>query len=114
MKKTLAALLLGTSMTMTAANIDISKIEPTNWYTGMKDASLQLMVYGKDIKTAEVSTDYAGVKIDSIVRLDSPNYLLVYMTVGEAQPGTMTLLFQQGKKKKKVAYELKAREKSGE
>ena len=114
MKKTLAALLLGTSMTMTAANIDISKIEPTNWYTGMKDASLQLMVYGKDIKTAEVSTDYAGVKIDSIVRLDSPNYLLVYMTVGEAQPGTMTLLFQQGKKKKKIAYELKAREKSGE
>ena len=114
MKKTLAALLLGTSMTMTAANIDISKIEPTNWYTGMKDASLQLMVYGKDIKTAEVSTDYAGVKIDSIVRLESPNYLLVYMTVGEAQPGTMTLLFQQGKKKKKIAYELKAREKSGE
>ena len=114
MKKTLAALLLGTSMTMTAANIDISKIEPTNWYTGMKDASLQLMVYGKDIKTAEVSTDYAGVKIDSIVRLDSPNYLLVYMTVGEAQPGTMTLLFQQGKKKKKIAYELKAREKNGE
>lgn len=101
-------------MTMNAAKIDVAKIEPSNWYVGMKDASLQLMVYGKDIKSAEVTTDYAGVRIDSIVRLDSPNYLLVYMSLAEAQPGTMTLNFQQGKQKKKVAYELKAREKKGE
>lgn len=101
-------------MTMNAAKIDVAKIEPANWYVGMKDASLQLMVYGKDIKSAEVTTDYAGVRIDSIVRLDSPNYLLVYMSLAEAQPGTMTLNFQQGKQKKKVAYELKAREKRGE
>ena len=114
MKKIITALLLGTTMTMNAAKIDVAKIEPSNWYVGMRDASLQLMVYGKDIKTAEVSTDYAGVRIDSIVRLDSPNYLLVYMSLAEAQPGTMTLNFQQGKQKKKVAYELKAREKRGE
>lgn len=114
MKKIITALLLGTTMTMNAAKIDVAKIEPANWYVGMKDASLQLMVYGKDIKSAEVSTDYAGVKIDSLVRLDSPNYLLVYMNVKDAQPGTMTLLFQQGKQKKKVAYELKAREMKGE
>lgn len=114
MKKIITALLLGTTMTMNAAKIDVAKIEPANWYVGMRDASLQLMVYGKDIKTAEVSTDYAGVRIDSIVRLDSPNYLLVYMSLAEAQPGTMTLNFQQGKQKKKVAYELKAREKRGE
>ena len=114
MKKIITALLLGTTMTMNAAKIDVAKIEPANWYVGMKDASLQLMVYGKDIKSAEVTTDYAGVRIDSIVRLDSPNYLLVYMSLAEAQPGTMTLNFQQGKQKKKVAYELKAREKRGE
>lgn len=101
-------------MTMNAAKIDVAKIEPANWYVGMKDASLQLMVYGKDIKSAEVTTDYAGVKIDSLVRLDSPNYLLVYMNVKDAQPGIMTLNFQQGKQKKKVVYELKAREKRGE
>ena len=113
MKKILTALLLGTTLTMNAA-VKIDRIEPTDWYVGLKDASLQLMVYGKDIKTADVSTDYPGVKIDSLVRLDSPNYLLVYMNVRDAQPGTMTLLFQQGKQKKKVAYQLKAREKKGE
>ncbi|MGN0225554.1 MAG: alpha-amylase family glycosyl hydrolase [Prevotella sp.] len=114
MKKILTALLLGTTMTMSAAKIDITKIEPTNWYVGMKDASLQLMVYGKDIKTANVTTDYPGVRIDSLVRLDSPNYLLVYLDLSGAQPGNMTLTFQQGKQKRKVNYELKAREKKGE
>ena len=99
-------------MTMNAA-VKIDKIEPTNWYVGMKDASLQLMVYGEGIKTADVTTDYPGAHIDSLVRLDSPNYLLVYMNLKGAQPGTMTLLFQQGKQKKKVNYTLKAREKKG-
>ena len=113
MKKILTALLLGTTLTMNAA-VKIDRIEPTDWYVGLKDASLQLMVYGKDIKTADVTTDYPGVKIDSLVRLDSPNYLFVYMNVKDAQPGTMTLLFQQGKQKKKVNYTLKAREKKGE
>ncbi len=112
MKKILTALLLGTTLTMNAA-VKIDKIEPTDWYVGMKDASLQLMVYGECIRTADVTTDYPGVKIDSLVRLDSPNYLLVYMNLKDAQPGTMTLLFQQGKQKKKVNYTLKAREKKG-
>ena len=112
MKKILTALLLGTTLTMNAA-VKIDRIEPTDWYVGMKDASLQLMVYGEGIKTAEVTTDYPGAHIDSLVRLDSPNYLLVYMNLKDAQPGTMTLLFQQGKQKKKVNYTLKAREKKG-
>ena len=112
MKTTIAALLMGTAMTMNAA-MKVDRIEPTDWYVGMKDTSLQLMVYGQGIKTADVTTDYPGVRIDSIVRLDSPNYLLVYMNLAEAQPGTMTLNFRQGKKKQKIPYQLKARAKNG-
>ena len=113
MKKILTALLLGTTLSMNAA-VKIDKIEPGNWFADMKDASLQLMVYGEGIKTADVTTDYPGVKIDSLVRLDSPNYLLVYMNLEGAQPGKMVLNFTQGKSKKKVEYELKAREMKGE
>ena len=80
----------------------------------MKDPSLQLMVYGEGIGSADVTTDYAGVKVDSIVRLDSPNYLLVYLNLEGAQPGEMTLQFKNGKQTKKVKYALKAREKRGE
>ena len=49
MKKILTALLLSITLTMNAA-VKIDRIEPTDWYVGMKDASLQLMVYGKTSK----------------------------------------------------------------
>ena len=96
------------------AAVKVDRIDPTNWFVGMKNPSLQLMVYGEGIASADVTTDYAGVKVDSIVRLDSPNYLLVYLNLDGAQPGEMTLNFKNGKQTKKVKYELKAREKRGE
>ncbi len=110
--KTLALSLLATFAAHAAVNID--RVEPTNWYAGMKNPSLQLMVYGKGIKQANVSTDYAGVKVDSVVRLDSPDYLLVYLNLQGAQPGTMKLNFEQGGKKKQVNYEIKRRDMPGE
>ena len=93
-----------------SAAVKIDKIDPTDWYVGMKNPQLQLMVYGKGIAAVkEVTTDYPGVRIDSVVRLDSPNYLLVYLDLQGAQPGTMTLKFD----KQKIDYPLKAREMKG-
>lgn len=100
-------------MTIRAA-VKIDRIDPANWFVGMKNTSLQLMVYGENIRQADITTDYDGVKIDSIVRLDSPNYLLVYLNLEGVRPGEMTLNFKNGKAVKKVKYELKAREKRGE
>ncbi|MBQ9555263.1 MAG: glycoside hydrolase family 13 protein [Muribaculaceae bacterium] len=97
-----------------AAKINVDRIEPTNWYVGMKDSSVQLMVYGQGIRDAEVEIDYAGVTLDSLVRLDSPNYLLIYLNTKGAQPGKMDITFKQGRSKKKVQYQLLAREMSGE
>ena len=109
-------------MTMSAAkqNKSIDRIEPTNWFVGMKNPQVQLMVYGKDIaKVESVTTDYPGVTVDSLVHLDSPNYLLVYLNVKNAQAGTMKLTFQGKNEKGKVKseavnYQLKAREMKGE
>ena len=96
---------------MAAKKTAIDRIEPTDWFVGLKNPTVQLMVYGTGIRdVASVTTDYPGVAIDSLVRLDSPNYLLVYMNLKDAQPGTMTLKFD----KLKVQYQLKAREMSGD
>ena len=94
----------------------INRIEPTDWYVGMKNPTLQLMVYGQGIRDVqEVTTDYPGVIVDSLVRLDSPNYLLVYLNVKDAQPGKMTLNFKsQTSKLKPQIFELKAREMNGD
>ena len=112
-KSSLLALMMGATISMNAAN-KIDRIEPTDWFVGMKNPQVQLMVYGKDIRTADVTTDYPGVRIDSLVRLDSPNYLLVYMNVKDAQPGTMNLRFNGKGVKQTVKYALKARKMRGE
>ena len=106
----LTTIFIANILTMHAAKQTIDRIDPTDWYVGMKNPSVQLMVYGKGIRDVQnVTTDYPGVVIDSLVRLDSPNYLLVYLNLKDAKPGTMTLKFD----KLKVNYQLKAREKSG-
>ena len=110
MKKIIISLaLILSSMTMQAAT-KIDHIEPENWYVGMKNSSLQLMVYGKNIRDSHVSVDYPGVKIDSLVRLDSPNYLFVYLNLSGAKPGNMVLNIDG----KKVNYPLRARTMSGD
>lgn len=92
------------------ATTKISRVEPTDWYVGMKDPTLQLMVYGKDVRNADVKIDYPGVKIDSLVRLDSPNYLLIYLNLDGAKAGTMNLNVGG----KKIKYQLKNRDMSGD
>ena len=112
-KTLIATLLMGSALTMNAAS-KIDHIEPADWFAGMKNPQLQLMVYGKDIRSAEVSTDYPGARIDSLVRLDSPNYLLVYMNLKDARPGTMNLKFTSKGGKQTVRYNLKERAMKGE
>jgi len=101
------------ALNMVGAGIKIDRIDPTDWFVGMKNSALQLMVYGPGIREAEVSTDYEGARITSVVRLDSPNYLLVYLDLSGAKAGQMNLNFSVGKKKQSVAYTLKDREMNG-
>ena len=111
MKQTIILALFALHIIGMSAAVKINKIEPANWFVGMKNPQLQLMVYGKDIASVKtVTTDYPEVRIDSVVRLDSPNYLLIYMNLQGAQAGEMTLYFD----KQKVKYPLREREMSGD
>ena len=57
------AILMANVLTMSAAKkAVINRIEPTDWYVGMKNPQVQLMVYGQGIRdVASVTTDYPGV-----------------------------------------------------
>ncbi len=92
----------------------IDRIEPATWFVGMKNHRLQLMVYGKGIGSAMVCTDYPGVRIESCVRLDSPNYLLVYLNIKDAMPGTMNITFSANGNTQTIAYQLLLRAMRGE
>lgn len=77
----------------------------------MKDTSLQLQVYGRDVRPADFSVDYPGVTVDSVARLDgSPDWQYVYLSISpEAKPGVMTLKWKEGKQAVSRKYELRQR-----
>lgn len=102
----------GSALTASAAtSFNVSEIQPPHWWTGMNDTSLQLQVYGPNIRPADFALDYPGVTVDSVVRLDgTPNWQYIYLTVTpEARPGVMKLQWKEGKKKITKDYELRAR-----
>ena len=114
MKKIFFVLMMCALSATTVVAGKIKRIDPTDWFVGMKNAKLQLMVYGEGVGKAQVSTAWPGVRIDSVVRLDSPNYLLVYLDLSDAKAGNMPLVFTQGKQKSAINYRLREREMSGE
>ena len=112
MRQSLLILLLGCFGLSLQATIQIDRIDPAFWWTGMKNSKLQIMVYGPDIAQASVSIDYPGVTLTDAVKLESPNYLFLYLDINpKTQPGSFDILFSRGKETFKQKYELKMREK---
>ena len=93
----------------------ISRIDPTFWWVGMKNPKLQLLVHGPGLATSRVTmATYPGVTLDGFQRLESPNYLLINLTISPtARPGQLQLTFG-GKQKATYAYELRARTTPGD
>ncbi len=115
MKKVIliCGIILLTLTSIQGANPD--KIDPPFWYTGMHNSELQLMIYGKEIGNTSVTVEYPGVSLSSVVRLDSPNYLLVYLHLNKSvKPGKVKLTFSTGKNKIIQEYELKERARKGD
>lgn len=78
----------------------LQRIEPPSWFTGLKDPALQLMVYGEGIASYDVSVDYPGVFITTLVKTENPNYLFINLNVGkDTKPGIMNIRFTKGKNK---------------
>lgn len=103
------SLLLALFTSNTNAALDI-KIEPAFWWSDMKNTELQLMVYGQGINDYTPSINHDNIQIKEVVELESPNYLLIYVNVKDAQPGRFNILFKsENKKSLTYSYELKAR-----
>ena len=95
--------------TASAFAMKVEQVEPANWWAGMKNTSLQIMLYGKDLTGSSVSISSDQVKIDEVVSLENPNYLVLYLDISKAQPENFTITLKKGKKSQEIPYELKAR-----
>ena len=92
--------------------LNVDRVEPTFWWVGMKNPTLQLMVHGQEIAATEISLNYPGVKIKTISRQENPNYVFIDLVISpEAKAGAFPIQFRKSKKEVvSYTYELKNRE----
>ncbi len=86
---------------------EVQRIHPANWWIGMKNPHLQLLVYGKNIQQASMSVNYPGVRVLKTQKVANPNYLFVDLEIAKtAKAGTMQLVFNNGSAKSIHKYVL--------
>lgn len=99
------------SFNTSQAQSKIERIEPPNWWVGMQNPKLQLLLYGKNISRLDPVIKYKGLKIDSINRSNNRNYLFIYLNVSSnAQPGVFNISLRfEDEEVTSCRYELKLR-----
>jgi glycosidase len=94
------------------------KVYPTNWWTGMKNSSLQLMIYQQDIGSripmyklpATGSRIADGIILKAVHHVKNPNYVFIDLVIEKnAKPGIRKLSFGPPSTGVTINYELKAR-----
>jgi glycosidase len=89
--------------------MEIKKVEPGFWFSGMKNSELQVLIYGSDISDSDVALTSKTVRLKETVKLENKNYLLLYLDTENAGPQKFDILLSKGKTKKTVPYELRKR-----
>jgi glycosidase/MFS family permease len=71
----------------------VPKVYPTNWWVGMKNPALQLMIHGRNVgEDTIVRVNYPGVRLLKVHRAESPNYLFLDLLISSAaKPGRMDI-----------------------
>lgn len=102
--------LVSAGLLAVAQSSQIQRVEPLNWYVGLKNPNVQLLVYGKNVANSSVSLAYPGVKVKKISKVENPNYLFIDLEIGKmAKPGTLKLTFGNGAEKTVWNYQLVAK-----
>lgn len=97
----------------TPVQASIKKVAPTFWWAGMKNTELQVLLYGEDISSSDVSLTSSDVYLKEVVRQANSNYLILYLDLKEARPQKFDIVLKKGRKVTKVPYELKERIRKG-
>ncbi len=88
---------------------DVRKVEPSFWWAGMTNPELQILLYGDDLKGADVSVSDSRIDIKEVVSLDNKNYILLYLDLSKADVSDFSITLEKGKKKRVIPYSLKER-----
>jgi neopullulanase len=110
--KKLFSFFIFANLISTSVFAQINHVEPLNWWVGMKNPNLQLLVNGNNIGETTPYIIYPGVTIKKLTKGDSEHYLFIDLLITKnARPGIIGISFKKdGKEVYSYRYELKRRE----
>lgn len=89
--------------------IEVKHLDPAFWWAGMKNNELQILMYGDHIADCDIDITSKSTKLKEVVKLENPNYLLLYLDLSASSPEKFNINLKRGKEKKTIPYELKER-----
>lgn len=113
MKKIILLLILFLfSMRINSQDLTINKIEPPNWWTGMKWNNVQLMVYGENLKGVTAKFSDRRIKIKKVHEVENPSYLFIDIEIPKNLPaGNYNLALNKDKVSSEITFPILKREK---
>lgn len=110
MRKILA-LLFFSVISISAQNISISRIDPPNWWVGMKTNKIQLMVYGSNLSNISARFNNSKIKINHIHKINNPSYAFIDITIpANIMPNEYKLIINKGKEESSFTFPIIKRE----
>jgi glycosidase len=87
------------------------RVEPGNWWTGMRHNTVEIMVHWPDVASYSVKIGKAkGVKLLRSTKLESPNYLFLTLEISPKAPAQkVPLIFDKGSSSFTHEYPILAR-----
>ncbi|HEY9169371.1 MAG TPA: glycoside hydrolase family 13 protein [Lutibacter sp.] len=91
----------------------VDRIEPPNWWVGMENNQVELLIYGKEISQFTPSIDHKNIQILTVKKTENNNYLFLNLDLSKAVSGKFNINFSKKGKRNNfsVAYDLKERNK---
>ncbi|MEA3451888.1 MAG: glycoside hydrolase family 13 protein, partial [Bacteroidota bacterium] len=94
-------------LTTFAQNNNLERVEPPFWWSGMKDNTVQLLVYGENISEYLVNINSDKVDLLKVNKADSPNYLFLDLSINDNSTFEFDIIFKKkGEKKIKYKYNI--------
>jgi neopullulanase len=96
--------LLFSSFQLSAQNIEVY---PANWWIGMKEPKLQLMLHGDNIALDNYSLNYPGVRLVKVNKVENKNYVFLDLLISpSSKPGKVSIKRSKGEP---ILFDLQAR-----
>jgi glycosidase len=95
-----------------ALSINIQRIEPSHWWTGMKNRQLQILLHGQKLSECRASLPAGETewKLTRTQATSNPDYLFLFFEISEtARADLKKIQLERGKEKETISFELKNR-----